>query len=67
MGISLVRALVLMTGCGDDGALETTFNILADKGNYIFKEKGLVEDLGILELVCKLANHHDSNDSKTVC
>ena len=65
-----------------DGALETTFNILADKvvgtdaddnsvesyvryadkGNYVFKKKGLDEDLGSLELVCKLANHHDSKE-----
>ncbi len=42
-----------------DGRVEN-YVLFADKGDYISKSKGAVEDLGSMELVCKLANHYDN-------
>jgi len=50
----------------DDGSKET-FVLFADKGDYVMKEKVDDEDLGSVEVVCKLTNHYESKkvSSKT--
>ncbi len=46
-----------ITSTDADGTVEN-YVLFADKGDYISKTQGTDENLGAVELVCKLANHY---------